>query len=50
MSGNSNITRSDLVAIAYVLYSSLYEKDKECLTPQQFALNCENAFKEFSDE
>lgn len=50
MSDNSNITRNDLVAIAYVLYSSLYEKDEKRLTPQEFAINCENAFIEFSDE
>lgn len=50
MSDNSNITRDDLVAIAYVLYSSLYEKDEKRLTPQDFALNCENAFRELSDK
>lgn len=50
MSENSNITRDDLVAIAYVVYSSLYEKDKERLTPQQFVSDCEKAFKEFSNK
>lgn len=50
MSDNSNITREDLAAVAYELYFALREKDNELLTPQEFALNCEKAFEEFSDK
>ena len=50
MADNSNITRKDLVAVAYELYFALYEKGNEPLTPEEFAANCEKAFKEFSDK
>lgn len=48
MSDNSNITRDDLVAAAYNIYIALHNTlGKEPLTPQEFGINCENAFKEF---
>ena len=51
MSDNSNITRNDLVAVAYVLYSSLCESfSKPHIDPQGFAADCKKAFEEFSDE
>lgn len=50
MADNSKITRDDLVAVAYVIYSSLYQKDSEPLTAQEFAANCEKAFRDFSDK
>lgn len=47
----TNITHNDLVAIAYVLYSSLCESfDKPHIDPQSFSSDCEKAFKEFSNE
>lgn len=51
MSNHSDITREDLVAVAYVLYSSLCEAfDKPHITPQDFEVDCNRAFKEFSEE
>lgn len=51
MSDHSNITRENLVAIAYVLYSSLCEAfDKPHVTPQGFEADCNRAFSEFSKE
>lgn len=50
MSDNSKITRNDLIAIGYAIYSSLYEKDSQPLTPQEFGCNCEKYFKNFSGE
>lgn len=51
MSDNSNITREDLIAIGYVIYSSLcIAFDKPHETPPDFETNCRTAFKEFSDE
>lgn len=50
MSDNSKITRDDLVAVGYAIYTALYEKGVEPLTPQEFAANCEKAFEEFSDK
>lgn len=49
MSEHSNITREDLVAVAYAVYSSLYEKGSKPLTPQEFGLTCEKYFKDFSE-
>jgi len=49
MADNSKITREDLIAIGYAIYTSLYEKDDEPLRPAAFAANCEQAFKEFAN-
>lgn len=50
MSDNSKITREDLVAIAYEVYSSLCTSfDKPHITPQEFELNCNESFKNFSN-
>lgn len=49
MADTSNITREDLIAIGYAIYTSLYEKDDEPLQPALFAANCEKAFKEFAN-
>lgn len=51
MSDSSNITRGDIVAIAYVFYSSLCESfGKPHLDPQGFAADCEKAFKEIASD
>lgn len=49
MSDISKITREDLIAIGYVIYTSLYEKDSGFLTQDEFAANCEQAFKDFAN-
>ncbi len=49
MSDNSNITREDLIAVGYVIYTALYEKGVKPLDHTEFAANCEKAFKEFSN-
>ena len=49
MSDNSKITREDLIAVGYVIYTALYEKDVEPLTDVEFAANCEKAFAEFAN-
>ena len=50
MSDNSNITRDDLVAVAYVVYSTLHATlGKEKDSPQDFSTNCKKAFAEFSE-
>lgn len=50
MADNSNITRNDLVAVGYAIYSSLHDTlGKEPLTPQVFDSSCEEYFKKFSE-
>lgn len=51
MADNSNITREDLAAVAYELYSSLCKAfDKPYLDPQGFEANCNETFKKFSKD
>ncbi len=51
MADNSSITREDLAAVAYELYSSLCEAfDKPHLDPQSFEINCNETFKKFAKD
>lgn len=50
MSDKSHITRDDLVAIGFAIYSSLHSTiGKEPLTPQLFGSTCEEYMKKFSE-
>lgn len=50
MSDNSNITRNDLVAVGYAIYTALHDTlDKEPLDHAGFEANCIKYFKDFSD-
>ncbi len=50
MSDSSNITRGDIIAIAYVIYSSLCESfGKPHLDPQGFTADCEKALEEIAN-